>query len=48
MTIDNLGMVIDGEFVKRYDDFTSVAYWYQDLPATQLKPLPSDKEMLMK
>lgn len=48
MTLDNLGMVIDGEYVKRYDDYTSVAYWYQELPGAPLKPLPTDKEMLMK
>ncbi len=47
MTLDNLGMVVDGEFLKRYDDYTSVAYWYQDLPGNLLKALPSDREMFM-
>ena len=48
MTLDNLGEHIEGEFVKRYDDYTSVAYWYQELPGAPLKPLPSHREMLMK
>lgn len=43
MTLDNLGWT-----GPRYDDYTSVAYWYQTLPVAPLKPLPSDKEMVMK
>ena len=43
MTLDNLGWT-----GPRYDDYTSVAYWYQTLPAAPLKPLPSDEEMIMK
>lgn len=43
MTLDNLGWT-----GPRYDDYTSVAYWYQALPSAPLKPLPSDKEMIMK
>jgi len=43
MTIDNLGWT-----GPRYDDYTTVAYWYQTLPFAPLKALPSDKEMIMK
>ena len=32
----------------RHDLYTSCAYWYQTLPSAPLKPLPSDKEMIMK
>ena len=42
MTLDNLGW--SGP---RYDDYTSCAYWYQTLPSAPLKPLPSDKEMII-
>ena len=31
-----------------YDDYTSVAYWYQTLPSAPLKPLPDDRDMIMK
>ncbi len=43
MTIDNLGWT-----GPRYDDYTSVAYWYQDAPSKLAKELPSDDEMIMK
>ena len=43
MTFDNLGWT-----GPRYDDYTSVAYWYQTLPSAPLKPLPSDKELIMR
>jgi hypothetical protein len=43
MTIDNLGWT-----GPRYDDYTSVAYWYQSLPSAELKALPSDEEMCMR
>lgn len=43
MTLDNMGWT-----GPRYDDYTSCAYWYQTLPSALLKPLPSDKEMIMK
>ena len=43
MTIDNMGWT-----GPRYDDYTSVAYWYQTLPSAQLVPLPTDEEMCMK
>lgn len=43
MTIDNLGWT-----GPRYDDYTSVAYWYQTLPGAKLKELPTDREMTMR
>lgn len=43
MTFDNLGW--SGP---RYDDYSSVAFWYQTLPSARLKPLPEDDEMCMK
>ncbi len=43
MTLDNLGWT-----GPRYDDYTSVAYWYQSLPFQPLRPLPADNEMIMK
>ena len=43
MTLDNLGWT-----GPRYDDYTSVAYWYQTLPSTPLKPLPTDAEMILR
>ena len=43
MTLDNLGWT-----GPRYDDYTSVAYWYQTLPSAPLRPLPTDAEMCMR
>ena len=43
MTLDNLGWT-----GPRYDDYTSVAFWYQTLPHKPFKPLPTDAEMVMK
>ena len=43
MTLDNLGWC-----GPRYDDYTSVAYWYQTLPSARLAALPSDQELVMK
>ena len=43
MTIDNLGWT-----GPRYDDYTSVAYWYLETPSKLAKELPSDEEMVMK
>lgn len=43
MTIDNLGWT-----GPRYDDYTSVAYWYLEKPSKLAKGLPSDEEMVMK
>lgn len=41
ITMDNHGGV------KRYDDYTTVAYWYQTLPTAEFPPLPPDDEMNM-
>ncbi|MCI5651287.1 MAG: DUF2961 domain-containing protein [Ruminococcus bromii] len=43
MTLDNLGWT-----GPRYDDYTSVAYWYLTEPAALPVELPDDKEMIMK
>ena len=43
MTLDNMGWT-----GPRYDDYTSVAYWYQTLPSAPLLPLPTDAEMCMR
>lgn len=43
MTLDNMGWT-----GPRYDDYTSVAYWYQTLPSAPLMPLPADAQMCMK
>ena len=43
MTIDNLGWT-----GPRYDDYTSVAYWYLEKSSKLAKELPSDEEMVMK
>ena len=43
MTKDNMGWT-----GPRYDDYTSVAYWYQDTLGKKLKELPQDNEMIMK
>lgn len=43
MTLDNLGWT-----GPRYDDYTSVAFWYQTLPQAPFLPLPADSEMVMK
>lgn len=41
MTIDNLGWT-----GPRYDDYTSVAYWYQTEPKPVPFKLPEDKELI--
>ena len=43
MTLDNLGWT-----GPRYDDYASVAYWYQSLPFAPLRPLPDDGELVMR
>ncbi|MBQ4193743.1 MAG: DUF2961 domain-containing protein [Clostridia bacterium] len=43
MVIDNLGWT-----GPRYDDYTTVAYWYLDRPACLPFALPEDREMVMK
>lgn len=40
MTLDDLGWT-----GPRYDDFNTVAYWYQTLPTAPFRPLPSDWDM---
>ena len=43
MTMDNLGWT-----GPRYDDYTSVAFWYQQKPGKLPFELPTDAEMVMK
>ena len=43
MTMDNLGWT-----GPRYDDYTSVAFWYQQKPGKLPFELPADAEMVMK
>ena len=43
MTMDNLGWT-----GARYDDYTSVAYWYMEKPSRLSAGLPSDEEIIMK
>jgi len=43
MVMDNLGWT-----GPRYDDYTSVAYWYLDAPMKTPFELPSDHELIMK
>ncbi len=43
MTLDNLGWT-----GPRYDDYTTVAYWYLTHPAPVPLELPEDKEMIMR
>lgn len=43
MTMDNLGWT-----GPRYDDYTSVAFWYQNAPGKLPFILPSDKELIMR
>ncbi len=43
MTLDNFGF--SGP---RYDDFRSVAYWYQTLPSAPLAPLPDNKALYVR
>ena len=43
MTLDNMGWT-----GPRYDDYTSVAYWYQSLPSAKLAELPPEDELCMK
>lgn len=43
MVLDNLGWT-----GPRYDDYTSVAYWYLDRPAAPPFSLPADGELVMK
>ncbi len=43
MTIDDLGWT-----GARYDDFTTVAYWYLDHPTSLPEPLPSETDAVMR
>ena len=43
MTLDNMGWT-----GPRYDDYTSVAYWYQTLSGARLAELPEDQELCMR
>ncbi len=43
MTLDNLGWT-----GPRYDDYTTVAYWYQTLPCAPLPALPTDGDCTMR
>ena len=43
MTFDNMSLASP-----RYDDYTSVAYWYQTLPASPQPSLPAFSELSMK
>lgn len=43
MTMDNLGWT-----GPRYDDYTTVAYWYLEKPARLPYELPADQEMIMR
>ena len=45
VTIQALGWRAGGRYLPLQDDIASVAYWYQDAPATSRKPLP-DREFL--
>ena len=40
VTLQDLGWYRDGTYQVRQDDFASVAYWYQTLPAPPQPPLP--------
>ena len=40
VTVQALGWGYNGRYLPMQDDVASVAYWYQTLPAPQLKPLP--------
>ena len=46
MVFQNMWMT-DGLQLGRRDDYTSVAYWYQTLPARPLQPLPPAEELGM-
>ncbi|MDD4774285.1 MAG: DUF2961 domain-containing protein [Eubacteriales bacterium] len=46
VTIHNLGWRRNGKrYLPRSDDYSSVAYWYQTLPASPFEPLPGRDEM---
>lgn len=45
VTLQDLGWHRGGRYLPRRDDFMSVAYWYQTLPAEKFPPLPSIDEL---
>ena len=45
VTIQDLGWMSGHRFLPRRDDMMSVAFWYQDLPATEFPVLPTVDEM---
>lgn len=45
VTIQALGWRADKRYLPLQDDISSVAYWYQTLPATKFPPLPSKDEL---
>ncbi len=45
VTIQDLGWRSEGRYLSRRDDFMSVAYWYQTIPAAPFPPLPSKDEL---
>ncbi|HTQ10148.1 MAG TPA: glycoside hydrolase family 172 protein [Fimbriimonadaceae bacterium] len=45
VTIQDLGITLDGRFRPREDDLASVAFWYQTLPTAPFPPLP-DRDYL--
>ncbi len=45
VTLQDLGWRRGGRYLPRQDDFMSVAYWYQTLPAEKFPPLPSLDEL---
>ncbi|MBS5480790.1 MAG: DUF2961 domain-containing protein [Clostridiales bacterium] len=45
VTIQALGWRKDGRYLPLQDDLSSVAYWYQTLPAAPFKPLPDADQL---
>ena len=45
VTIQALGWRSGGRYLPLQDDIASVAFWYQDTPATNFPPLPSKDEL---
>ena len=45
LTIQDLGWRGEGRYLPRQDDFASVAYWYQTLPAAPFPKLPGRDEL---
>jgi hypothetical protein len=45
ITLQDLGWRNDGRYLPRRDDFASVAYWYQELPAAPFPKLPDRDEL---